>query len=121
MGNEYIYELADYAVIVGKSQSPDNKDNNVFQIINKEYGVVEFETREIGQAKFRCHVVQRMHDTGEWEKQWANFLSSQEIADRMVAADDSDPDVAEVADGEKLPGEAPVKGGKKKSPLKSVN
>jgi hypothetical protein len=119
---KYIYETENYGVIVGKSQSPDNADNDVYQIVHKEHGVVEYETREIGQACFRCNVVQRLVDTNEWQAQWANYLSAQESAEAVATAlpEGTDPDIADVEPGEVLPGEEPVETAKK-ADLKSVN
>jgi hypothetical protein len=111
--SDYIYETANYGVRVGKSQSPDNADNDVYQIVHKEYGVVEFETREIGQACFRCNVVQRFVDTGEWKKQWLNYVHQQEVTEAQIEAEahgiSADPEVAEVSPGEIIPGESAPK------------
>ena len=112
MGNEYIYETENYGVVVGKSQSPENSANDVYQVVHKTHGVVEYETREVGQACFRCNVVQRLVDKDEWKKQWLNFSSSQDMADAQITGEtqgtELSGDIADVVAGESIPGDVPV-------------
>lgn len=82
----YICENETYAVRVGPSESPKD-DSLVYQVFNKEHGVVEYEVRELGQAIFRAQVVNYNWLKGEHINQFKAYVSAQEETEAAIAAE----------------------------------